>query len=82
MYLLPARTHIYMTSLDPNLTLSEARSKQFHIIVKTEEKITRAAIIKRMNCSFGVFQHEYTNYLQEYPQIKYLKGTKEFVFDP
>lgn len=71
-----------MTITDPNLTKSEGRTLQFYHTIKGHQKITRAHLIKTMNISIGLFQHEYTNYLQEYPQIKYNKETKEFVFDP
>lgn len=71
-----------MTKLDPTLPMSLARERQFYALVKTEKKILRSSVIKRMNCSFATFQHEYTNYLQSYPQIKYDKKNKEFVFDP
>jgi len=71
-----------MTTLDPALTMSDARSKQFYLMVKTSGSINRALLIKKMNCSMGTFQHEYTTYLLEYPQIRYAKASKEFVFDP
>ena len=71
-----------MTTTDPNMTYSEARSKLFYITLKSQGSMSRAGVIKSMNVSIGLFQHEYTNYLQEYPQIKYNKQTKEFVFDP
>jgi len=71
-----------MTKLDPFLPLSLARERQFYSIVKTYINIGRAGVIKLMNCSMGTFQHEYTSYLQTYPQIKYNKKKREFVFDP
>ena len=71
-----------MTKLDPTLPMSNARSQQFHILVKTQKRIDRWAIIEKMNMTAGLFQREYTGYLQKYPQIKYLKESKEFVFDP
>jgi len=71
-----------MTKLDPSLPMSKARSLQFHILIKTNQRMHRWALIESMNMTAGLFQREYTGYLQKYPQIKYLKETKEFVFDP
>lgn len=71
-----------MTKLDPNLPMSEARSQQFYIMIKTNGGMKRWAVIESMNMTAGLFQREYTGYLQKYPQIKYYKETKEFVFDP
>ena len=71
-----------MTKYEPKLNYSEARCKQFYIMIKSQGKMSRFAVIKSLNVTIGLFQHEYTNYLQEYPQIKYNKETKEFVFDP
>jgi len=71
-----------MTKLDPSLPISKARSQQFYNTIKTQGKMSRWAIVDSMNVSLSVFQHEYSSYLQKYPQIKYYKETKEFVFDP
>ena len=71
-----------MTATDPHMTYSEARSKLFYITIKSQGKMSRIGVIKSMKVSMGIFQHEYTSYLQEYPQIKYSKQRKEFVFDP
>lgn len=76
-----------MTKNDPTLPMSLARERMFYGIVKsnsdpTKNKVKRSFIVKLMNCSMATFQHEYTGYMQSYPQIKYLKETKEFVFDP
>ncbi|MDH3834905.1 MAG: hypothetical protein OES34_12215 [Nitrosopumilus sp.] len=71
-----------MTKLDPSLPMSKARSQQFYNLVKSQTTMSRWAVIESMNMNVGLFQREYTGYLQKYPQIKYLKETKEFVFDP
>ena len=71
-----------MTKLDPHLPMSKARTEQFYSMVKTQGSMSRWAVVESMNVTLSLFQHEYTSYLQKYPQIKYLKETKEFVFDP
>lgn len=71
-----------MTKLDPSLPMSKARSMQFYNLIKSQNTMSRWAVIESMNVTAGLFQREYTTYLQKYPQIKYLKESKEFVFDP
>lgn len=71
-----------MTKLDPSLPISKARSQQFYNLIKAQKTMSRWAVIESMNMNAGLFQREYSMYLQKYPQIKYDKKAKEFVFDP
>lgn len=71
-----------LTKLDPSLPISKARTEQFYNLIKAQKQMSRWAVVESMNVSLSIFQHEYSSYLQKYPQIKYLKKTKEFVFDP
>ena len=71
-----------MTKLDPSLPMSRARALQFYTMIKVQGGMKRWAVIESMNMTAGLFQREYTGYLQKYPQIVYYKETKEFVFDP
>jgi hypothetical protein len=71
-----------MTKLDRDLPISKARGMQFYNLIKDRKKMERWAVVDSMNVSIQMFQREYSSYLQKYPQIKYIKDTKEFVFDP
>jgi len=77
-------THTYLMTIEGTTTFnkSEARQLQFYSAVKGYKRVKRSDLIKIMGVSIGLFQHEYTTYLQEYTQIQYDKKTKEFVFNP
>lgn len=64
------------------LPVGEARAKQFCALVMHFGTISRGSIIAKMHVSNGTFAHEFTDFLEAYPNIHYNKTTREFTYEP
>lgn len=63
-------------------TAGKAREKTFCSLIMRFGTITRGSLISKMGCSNGTFAHEYIDFLQAYPNIKYSKTLREFTYTP
>lgn len=69
-----------MTKLIGGLTYREARKNQFRKYVYDYKVIKRGLLLDKMNCSNSSFSHEYLEWLDSIPEIRYTKKTREFMW--
>lgn len=65
-----------------NLAIGKAREKIFCSLIMKEGEIKRGSLVSKMNISSATFSHEYTDYLEAYPNIKYNKKDRLFTYEP
>jgi len=69
-----------MTKLLQDKSYTEARMEQFRKYVYDYKIIKRGVLTLKMNCSDTTFSHEYMNWLDCMPEIKYDKTTRQFMW--
>ena len=63
-------------------TAGEARAKIFCSIIMRDGIIKRGILTQRMHISPQTFVREFKDWLELYPNIKYSRLTREFVYEP
>ncbi len=63
-------------------TAGKARERAFCSLIMKFGIIKRGSLISKMGCSNGTFAHEYTDFLEAYPNIHYDPSTREFSYQP
>jgi len=69
-----------MTKLVQGMTYREARKNQFRKTVYNYKVIKRGILLDKMNCSNTTFSHEYLEWLDSIPEIRYDKTTRQFMW--
>ena len=63
-------------------TAGKARERSFCSLVMRFGEIKRGSLVSKMGCSNGTFAHEYKDFLEAYPNIKYDSDTRTFSYQP
>ena len=66
---------------EEGFTAGKARERIFLALIQKFGIITRGSLISKMGVSNGTFSHEYKDFLECYPNIKYNKTTREFRYE-
>ena len=77
-----SHSHTYRMVTVEGFTAGKAREKTFFALVSRFGTLKRGNLIGKMGCGSATFAHEYKDYLEQYPQIKYNSKTREFTFEP